>query len=108
MLFFETISGFTTTGASIVTDIEALPHGILFWRSLTHLLGGMGILVLTVAVLPVFGIGGMAMFNAEAAGITTDKLHPRNKRNSTTSLGDIHAFGCSGNLIFGVWRNGFV
>ncbi len=80
--FFESISGFTTTGASIVNDIEALPHGILFWRSLTHLLGGMGILVLTVAILPVFGIGGMAMFNAEAAGITTDKLHPRIKETA--------------------------
>ncbi len=80
--FFESISGFTTTGASIVNDIEALPHGILFWRSLTHLLGGMGILVLTVAVLPVFGIGGMAMFNAEAAGITPDKLHPRIKETA--------------------------
>lgn len=75
--FFETMSGFTTTGASVITDIEALPHGILFWRSLTHLLGGMGILVLTVAILPVFGLGGMALFNAEAAGITVDKLHPR-------------------------------
>ncbi|BAX80871.1 TrkH family potassium uptake protein [Labilibaculum antarcticum] len=80
--FFESISGFTTTGASIVNDIEALPHGILFWRSLTHLLGGMGILVLTVAILPVFGIGGMAMFNAEAAGITMGKLHPRIKETA--------------------------
>ncbi|RUT77791.1 TrkH family potassium uptake protein [Ancylomarina longa] len=80
--FFETMSGFTTTGASIINDIEALPHGILFWRSLTHLLGGMGILVLTVAILPIFGFGGMAMFNAEAAGITTDKLHPRIKETA--------------------------
>lgn len=80
--FFETMSGFTTTGASVISDIEALPHGILFWRSLTHLLGGMGILVLTVAILPVFGFGGMAMFNAEAAGITVDKLHPRIKETA--------------------------
>lgn len=80
--FFETISGFTTTGASVINDIEALPHGILFWRSLTHLLGGMGILVLTVAILPVFGFGGMAMFNAEASGVTTDKLHPRIKETA--------------------------
>ncbi|MGQ1910403.1 TrkH family potassium uptake protein [Marinifilum sp. RC60d5] len=80
--FFETISGFTTTGASIVNDIEALPHGILFWRSLTHLLGGMGILVLTVAILPVFGFGVMALFSAEAAGITVDKLHPRIKETA--------------------------
>jgi len=80
--FFETISGFTTTGASVITDIESLPHGILFWRSLTHLLGGMGILVLTVAILPIFGFGGMAMFNAEAAGVTVDKLHPRIKETA--------------------------
>ncbi len=80
--FFETISGFTTTGASVINDIEALPHGILFWRSVTHLLGGMGILVLTVAILPFFGFGGMAMFNAEAAGVTTDKLHPKIKETA--------------------------
>jgi len=80
--FFETISGFTTTGASIINDIEALPHGILFWRSLTHLLGGMGILVLTVAILPIFGFGVMSLFSAEAAGITTDKLHPRIKETA--------------------------
>ena len=72
--FFETISGFTTTGASIINDIEALPHGILFWRSLTHLLGGMGILVLTVAILPIFGFGVMSLFSAEAAGITGSDL----------------------------------
>ncbi len=75
--FFETISGFTTTGASIVNDIEALPHGILFWRSITHLIGGMGIIVLAVAILPFFGFGGMQLYSAEAAGVTNDKLHPR-------------------------------
>lgn len=75
--FFETISGFTTTGASIINDIEVLPHGILFWRSMTHLIGGMGILVLTVAVLPFLGVGGMQLFNAEASTVTPDKLHPK-------------------------------
>ncbi len=75
--FFETISGFTTTGASIVNDIEALPHGILFWRSITHFIGGMGIIVLAVAILPFFGFGGMQLYSAEAAGVTNDKLHPR-------------------------------
>ncbi len=75
--FFETISGFTTTGASIINDVEALPHGILFWRSMTHLIGGMGILVLTVAVLPFLGVGGMQLFNAEASGVAPDKLHPK-------------------------------
>jgi trk system potassium uptake protein TrkH len=75
--FFETMSGFTTTGASIVNDIEALPKGILFWRSLTHWIGGMGIIVLAVAILPLLGIGGMQLFAAEAPGPSADKLHPR-------------------------------
>jgi len=75
--FFETISGYTTTGASILDDIEALPEGILFWRSLTHWIGGMGIIVLAIAILPLLGIGGMQLFAAEAPGPSADKLHPR-------------------------------
>ena len=75
--FFETISGFTTTGATILTDIEALDKGILFWRSLTQWIGGMGIIVLAVAILPILGIGGMQLFVAEAPGISPDKLKPR-------------------------------
>ncbi|MEL7269674.1 MAG: potassium transporter TrkG [Bacteroidota bacterium] len=75
--FFETISGYTTTGASILDDIEALPKGILLWRSLTHWIGGMGIIVLAIAILPLLGIGGMQLFAAEAPGPGGDKLHPR-------------------------------
>ena len=75
--FFETISGYTTTGASILEDIESMPKGILFWRSLTHWIGGMGIIVLAIAILPLLGIGGMQLFSAEAPGPNTDKLHPR-------------------------------
>ncbi|NNG10856.1 MAG: TrkH family potassium uptake protein [Arenibacter sp.] len=75
--FFETISGYTTTGASVVDDIEALPEGILLWRSLTHWIGGMGIIVLAIAILPLLGIGGMQLFAAEAPGPSSDKLHPR-------------------------------
>lgn len=75
--FFETTSGFTTTGATILTDIESMPKGILFWRSMTHWIGGMGIIVLSVAILPLLGIGGMQLFIAEMPGITPDKLHPR-------------------------------
>jgi trk system potassium uptake protein TrkH len=75
--FFETISGYSTTGASILTEIEMMPKGILFWRSATHWIGGMGIIVLTVAILPMLGIGGMQLFMAEAPGPSTDKLHPR-------------------------------
>lgn len=74
---FETVSGYTTTGASILQDIESLPQGILFWRSLTHWIGGMGIIVLAIAILPLLGIGGMQLFAAEAPGPSTDKLHPR-------------------------------
>ena len=76
-LFFESASGYTTTGSTILNDIEILPHSLLFWRSLTHWIGGMGIIVLTIAILPFLGIGGMQLFIAEAPGITADKLHPR-------------------------------
>ena len=75
--FFETISGFTTTGATILTDIESLPRNILYWRAMTHWIGGMGIIVLTVAILPFLGIGGLQLMIAEMPGITPDKLHPR-------------------------------
>ena len=82
--FFETISGFTTTGSSILTDIESLPHGLLFWRSMTQWLGGMGIIVLSLAVLPVFGIGGMQLFMAEVPGPTPSKMSPRIKQTART------------------------
>ncbi|MGD8779619.1 MAG: TrkH family potassium uptake protein [Ignavibacteria bacterium] len=75
--FFETMSGFTTTGASILNDIESLPHGLLFWRSIIQWLGGMGIIVLSLAILPILGIGGMQLFVAEVPGPTKDKIHPR-------------------------------
>ncbi len=75
--FFETMSGYTTTGATILNDIEIVPKGVLFWRSLTQWIGGMGIIVLAVAILPLLGIGGMQLFTAEAPGLSTDKLHPR-------------------------------
>jgi trk system potassium uptake protein TrkH len=75
--FFETMSGFTTTGASILVDIEKLPAGLIFWRSLTQWLGGMGIIVLSIAILPILGIGGMQLFVAEVPGVTKDKFHPR-------------------------------
>ena len=75
--FFETISGYSTTGSTILTDIESTPKGILFWRSATHWIGGMGIIVLTIAILPLLGIGGMQLFMAEAPGPSADKMHPR-------------------------------
>ena len=78
-LIFETMSGYTTTGSSIIGDIESLPQSIIFWRSMTHWLGGMGIIVLAIAILPLLGIGGMQLFSAEApgSGISGDKIHPR-------------------------------
>jgi len=78
-LIFETMSGYTTTGSSIINDIESLPQSIIFWRSMTHWLGGMGIIVLAIAILPLLGIGGMQLFSAEApgSGISGDKIHPR-------------------------------
>jgi trk system potassium uptake protein len=75
--FFESMSGFTTTGATTLTDIEAVPPSILFWRSFTQWLGGMGIIVLSVAILPLLGIGGIELFVAESPGPTSDKIHPR-------------------------------
>lgn len=74
---FEAMSGFTTTGATVFSDIEALSHGVLFWRSLTHWLGGMGIIVLVIAVLPYLGVGGMQLFQAEVPGPTPERLRPR-------------------------------
>ena len=80
--FFESASGLTTTGASVFTDIESLPHGILFWRSFTQWIGGMGIIVLTVAVIPLLGVGGMNIFSAESPGPTSDKVHPKIKETA--------------------------
>lgn len=74
---FETMSGLTTTGATILTDIEAIPKGLLFWRSMTQWIGGLGIIVLTVAIFPLLGIGGIELFVAESPGPTSDKVHPR-------------------------------
>ena len=75
--FFETISGFTTTGASILNNIEELSHGMLFWRSMTHWMGGLGIIVISLAILPVFSVSGTQLFAAETTGPTKDKIHPK-------------------------------
>lgn len=74
---FEIISGFTTTGATIIDNVEVLPRGILFWRSMTHWIGGMGILVFTLALLPALGIGGFQILKAESPGPITSKMAPR-------------------------------
>ena len=75
--WFESMSGFTTTGATIIPDLEVITHGLLFWRSLTQWIGGMGIIVLSIAILPIFGLNGMQLYAAEVTGLTYEKLSPR-------------------------------
>ena len=82
--FFESVSGFTTTGASVMQDIEGIPEGILFWRSLIQWLGGMGIIVLSLAVLPFLKVGGMQLYKAEVPSPVPDKLKPRIKETAKT------------------------
>lgn len=77
--FFEIVSGLTTTGATVIANVEALPQGVIFWRSLTHWIGGMGILVFTVALLPALGIGGFQIYKAESPGPVAGKIAPRIK-----------------------------
>lgn len=77
--FFETVSGFTTTGSTVVNNIESFPKGILFWRSFTHWIGGMGILVFTIAIIPTLGIGGFQIFKAESPGPVKDRIVPKIK-----------------------------
>ncbi len=75
--YFESMSGFTTTGSTILTQVEILPKSLLFWRAMTQWLGGMGIIVLSLAILPLLGVGGMQLFQAEMPGPTKDRLAPR-------------------------------
>ncbi len=82
--FFETASGFTTTGATILTWVEGQPRGVLFWRSLTHWLGGMGIIVLSVALLPAIGRGAYSLYRAEAPGPTVERVRPSMKETAKT------------------------
>ncbi len=83
--FFESVSGFTTTGATVFSDVESLPRGILFWRSMTQWLGGMGIVLLGIAILPFLGVGGMQLFRAEVPGPSPERLAPR-IRNTASLL----------------------
>ena len=87
---FESVSGFTTTGASVLTDIEAVPAGLLLWRSFIQWLGGMGIIVLSVAILPFLGVGGMQLYKAEVPSPVPDKLKPR-IRETAMSLWRVYA-----------------
>jgi len=85
--FFETMAGLTTTGATVVTDIDRLPRGVLLWRSQTQWMGGMGIIVLSVAILPVMGIGGMQLLSAEIPGLAPDRLRPRVRQTASLLWG---------------------
>jgi trk system potassium uptake protein TrkH len=87
---FESVSGFTTTGASILTNIEAVSKGLLFWRSFIQWLGGMGIIVLSVAILPFLGVGGMQLYKAEVPSPVPDKLKPR-IRDTASILWKVYA-----------------
>ena len=85
---FEVISGLTTTGASMIVDVEAQSHGILFWRAFTQWIGGLGIILFMLAVLPELNkASGISMFQAEATGITHDKLHPRIRQTALSVWG---------------------
>lgn len=101
---FESISGLTTTGATIFQDIEAISPSVLYWRSLTQWIGGMGIIVLTVAIFPLLGIGGVELFTAEAPGPTSDKIHPR-IRVTAKRLWYIYV-GLTTALFFILWISG--
>jgi trk system potassium uptake protein TrkH len=85
--FFESMSGLTTTGSSVVTDIDALPRGVVLWRSMTQWMGGMGIIVLSVAIMPLLGIGGMQLMQAEIPGLSADRLRPRVRQTATILWG---------------------
>jgi len=74
---FESVSGFTTTGSSVIADVEAVPRGVLFWRDLTHWLGGMGVIVLYIALFPLLGVGAIQVYRAEIPGPEKDRVTPR-------------------------------
>ena len=101
--YFESMAGFTTTGATVLTEIEHLSHAMLFWRSFSHWLGGMGIVVLAVAILPMLGVGGMQLFRAEAPGPETDRLTPRIAQTAKLLWGVYLLLSCleTGLLMFG-------
>ncbi len=97
--FFESVSGFTTTGSTILIDIEALPKGLLLWRSFIQWLGGMGIIVLSIAILPFLGVGGMQLYKAEVPSPVPDKLKPR-IRDTAMVLWKVYAIFSAAELIF--------
>lgn len=105
--YFETISGFSTTGATIFKDVEILPHGIALWRSFTQWVGGMGIIVLSLAILPFLGVGGMQLYIAEVTGPTKDKLTPRVMQTAQMLYGAYVMITLSEVIVFCIGGMGF-
>ncbi len=89
--FFEAMSGFTTTGSTVFSGLDAMPHAILLWRSISQWLGGMGMILLSIAILPLLGVGGMQLFKAETPGPVADKIRPR-VRDTAARLWGIYLF----------------
>ena len=106
--FFESMSGFSSTGSTILDNIESMPHGILFWRAMTQWIGGLGIVFFTIAILPIFGVGGIQVFAAEASGPTHDKVHPPYRYYRQMDLGYLcrndRRLGC----FTDAWRHGYI
>ncbi|MEC9376968.1 MAG: TrkH family potassium uptake protein [Candidatus Neomarinimicrobiota bacterium] len=113
--FFESMSGVTTTGASILNNIESLPHGVLYWRSFIQWIGGMGIIVFYIAVLPLLGVGGVQLFKAEVPGPVADKIKPRVRETAKVlwivyvgiTFAEIIALSVAGMSIFDAVCHGF-
>ena len=100
MHFFETSSGFTTTGASILTEIQSLPKGILFWRSFTHWVGGMGFLIFILALMPTFSGNTIHLLKAESPGPTPGKIVPKIKQNCKDIICNLFCINVNRNYIF--------
>jgi trk system potassium uptake protein len=96
---FESVSGFTTTGSSVLTNIEGVSRGLLFWRSLIQWFGGMGIIVLSIAILPFLGVGGMQLYKAEVPSPVPDKLRPR-IRDTAMVLWKVYALFSAAEILF--------
>ena len=105
--FFESMSGFTTTGATIMPDVEALPRSILFWRTLTHWIGGLGIVFFTMTILPSAGHGEVKLFVAESTGLGQEKLHSKIKTTAAW-IWNIHIINIHMCNVFVAWRHGVV
>ena len=102
------MSGFTTTGATILDDIESLSHGMLFWRSPTQWIGGLGIVFFTIAILPIFTTGGVQLFSAESTGVTHDRTHPKINVMLQVVVDNLSGIDSFGNCLIDVWGHELV